>query len=105
MHVKAESLDPDALLAALKAGEFYSSTGAQLHNVAIEGDEFVVASSPATAIMVNGKGGYKYKLAGGGPLLEEARLPLAPIREMGYCRVTVIGENGERAWSNPIWFE
>ena len=105
VHVKAASLDPDALLEALKAGEFYSSTGAQLHNVAIEGDELVVASSPATAILVTGKGGYKYKLAGGGEPLEAARFPLTPIQEMGYCRVTVIGPNGERAWSNPIWFE
>lgn len=105
VHVKADSLEPGALLAALKAGEFYSSTGAQLHNVAIEGDEFVVASSPATAIMVTGKGGYKYKLAGGGEPVDSARFPLEPIRAMGYCRVTVIGENGARAWSNPIWFD
>jgi hypothetical protein len=105
VQVKSASLDPDALLDALKAGEFYSSTGAELHDVAIEGDEFVVKSSPATSIMVTGRGGYRYKLAGDGPLLEEARLPLEPIQKLGQCRVTVIGANGERAWSNPIWFE
>jgi hypothetical protein len=30
---------------------------------------------------------------------------LEPIQKLGQCRVTVIGANGERAWSNPIWFE
>jgi hypothetical protein len=105
VHVKAESLEPDVLLTALKAGEFYSSTGAQLLNVGIEDDELVIESSPAKAILATGRGGYKYKLAGAEGPIESARFPLAPIKNMGYCRVTVIGENGARAWSNPIWFD
>lgn len=105
VQVKAESLEPDALLAALKAGEFYSSTGAQIHDLAIDGDELVVVTSPAAAVMIAGKGDYKYKLARGGEPLEKARFDLASIQKMGHFRVIVVGPNGERAWSNPVWFD
>ena len=37
VYVKSEALEPDALLKALKAGHYYSSTGAQLHHVAFSG--------------------------------------------------------------------
>ena len=40
VQVKAEALTPEALLRALKAGHYYASTGAQLHNV-----EFLGATS------------------------------------------------------------
>ncbi|HEU0163479.1 MAG TPA: CehA/McbA family metallohydrolase [Thermomicrobiales bacterium] len=105
VHVKAESLEPDALLKALKAGDFYSSTGPEITNVAIEGDEFIVQSSPATAILVTGMGGYRYKLGSADAPISEARFPLEDIKKMPYARVTVIGPNQERAWSNPIWFD
>ncbi len=39
VHVRAESLDPDALLTALIAGHFYSSTGPELYDVQIDGDD------------------------------------------------------------------
>ena len=45
VHVKSESLDPESLLAALKAGHFYSSTGPEIHDVRIEGDEVHIACS------------------------------------------------------------
>ena len=35
VEVKAESLDPEALLAALKAGEFYSSQGPRIQDVTV----------------------------------------------------------------------
>jgi hypothetical protein len=40
--VKAEENEPEALLAALKRGDFYSSQGPELRDVRIEGDEVVV---------------------------------------------------------------
>ena len=41
VEVKAESLDPEALLAALKAGHFYASQGPRLHDVRVGRDEIV----------------------------------------------------------------
>ena len=102
VQVRATALDPDALLAALKAGHAYSSQGPELRDLAIEGDELRVACSPAAVVHVTGRGSRARWQRGAG--LTEARFPLAPFRG-GYCRVTVIDEAGKRAWSNPLWLD
>ncbi|HEU0163476.1 MAG TPA: hypothetical protein VFQ54_00450 [Thermomicrobiales bacterium] len=102
VHVKAESLDPDALLAAIKAGDFYSSTGPEIKDIAIEDNEIVVKTSPASGVRASGNGPTRFmKMAGAGPLIEEVRFPFTPE---GYVRITVFGPDGTSAWSNPIWF-
>jgi hypothetical protein len=102
VHVRAESLDPDRLLAALKAGHFYSSTGPELHDVTIDDGTIRIACSPARAIHVVGRGSVaRYKL---GEDLTGAVFPLDPFLN-AYCRVTVTDAQGRRAWSNPIWFD
>lgn len=100
VHVKAESLEPDLLLAALKAGHFYSSQGPELHDVSIEGDQIRVACSPARAIYATGRGSASRFLLGTD--LTEATFPLEPFAG-AYVRITVVDDTGKRAWSNPIW--
>jgi hypothetical protein len=100
VHVKAESLDPDSLLAALKAGHFYSSQGPELHEVAIDGDEIRVACSPSRVIFATGLGSATRHLRG--DTLNSASFPLEPFAG-SYVRITVIDADGKRAWSNPIW--
>lgn len=104
VYVKAESLTPDALLDALKAGQYYSSTGAQLHHVeVIAGDKVRVECSPAEAILVNGERASTVRQDGHG--LTSAELDISQWKSPRFCRVTVIDRNGGRAWTNPIWFE
>jgi hypothetical protein len=100
--VKSEALDPDALLEALKAGHYYSSTGPTLQDVRVEGDRILVRCSPARLVMATGRGS-KGARSGPGSAITEAALPLAPFVAGGYFRVTVVDENGGRAWSNPLW--
>lgn len=102
VQVRAASLDPDALLAALKAGHFYSSQGPELNDITIDGDRLRVACSPAKAIFLSGRGSAHGALLGEG--LTEAELPIAAFKG-GYCRVTVVDDLGKRAWSNPIWLD
>ena len=52
VHVKAESLDPDALLTALKAGQYYSSMGPQIHAIEMNGKEISISCSPVDTITV-----------------------------------------------------
>lgn len=99
--VKAESLEPDAILAALKAGTFYSSQGPDIHAIGIDGDEIVVECSAAKAIIAVGRGSASESLLGTD--LGKARLALAKFRKGGYFRVIVIDAEGRRAWSNPVW--
>ncbi|MFG1912846.1 CehA/McbA family metallohydrolase [Kribbella sp. NPDC048928] len=99
VHVRAESLDPDALLSALKAGHFYSSTGPELYDVRIEGNVVVVHCSPATKILLSG--GHPGAEVKQGTDLTEASLPLGLFRGL-HCRITVEDAAGGRAWTNPI---
>lgn len=101
VYVKAEENQPEALLAALKAGDFYSSTGAQIHDVQVEwGREVVVRCSPAEWVFVTGRGPNAAAAHGHG--MTEARLDISRITSP-YLRVTVRNRHGGRAWSNPIW--
>ncbi|HWK80287.1 MAG TPA: CehA/McbA family metallohydrolase [Thermomicrobiales bacterium] len=106
--VKAESLDPDALVAALKAGHYYASTGPEIASIAIDeaADELVVETSPVQRILATGNGPLSRRavtVAGDlGEGITSARFELEPFRKHGFVRVTAIDAEGKRAWSSPI---
>lgn len=100
VHVRAESLDPAALLTALKAGHYYASTGPELHDIRLHDGWLTVHCSPARQVLVTGcvPGAQLVQ----GEELTESSLPLALFNASSYCRVTVEDAAGKRAWSNPI---
>ena len=101
VYVKAEALEPAALLRALKAGHYYSSTGAQIHNVEFIGrDKLVVECSPAKQILVSGESAGALRVGGGG--LRGAEFDLSEV-DSRWLRVTVRDDVGGRAWTNPLW--
>ncbi|MCC6803291.1 MAG: CehA/McbA family metallohydrolase [Anaerolineae bacterium] len=99
--VKSEALTPEALLAALKRGEYYSSTGPMIHDLQVVGGHTIrLRCSPVDSIFVTGKGARSvFKHSKG---MIDADLD---IRRLGsaYCRITIRDANGGHAWSNPIW--
>ncbi len=102
VQVKSEVLEPDALLAALKAGHYYSSTGPQIFDIKLEpGRKLTVRCSPAERVFVVGAGWQAQHAFGNG--IREAEFDLSKFGGP-YCRVIVRHANGGRAWSNPIWF-
>jgi hypothetical protein len=100
---KAEVLEPGAILAALKAGDYYSSTGPLLLDVQVDpGERVSVRCSPADHVIISGKGAQALSVHGNGMIACE--IPLK--RWQGdYCRVTVRDRHGEQAWTNILWFE
>jgi predicted metal-dependent phosphoesterase TrpH len=108
VHVKSEALDPEALLAALKAGHYYSSQGPEIREVAISGDELWIACSPVNAVAVMG---HDSRTAGRyGRAITEARINLtdlekswSEVRKSPWLRIVVIDGGGKRAWTNPFW--
>lgn len=107
LEVRAAALDPDALVRALKRGEYYSTQGPKLHGIAVDGDAVWVSCTEARAIVLSGGGdrwqGAQQAVAPpGSDLLTEATLPVGPFHG-SYCRVTIVGPDGRRAWSNPLW--
>lgn len=101
--VKAEANQPEALLAALRAGACYASTGPELHDFRIEGEQIVVECSPAERVIAMGANSASKVVHGAG--LTRAELPLAPFGPGGWVRIAVHDAAGKRAWSNPIWLE
>jgi hypothetical protein len=101
VQVRAESLDPEALLAALKDGHYYSSTGPEIHGISRHDGRITVRCSPASRILVTGPTPGKQVLAG--DALTEGTLSLEMFAKSAYVRVTVCDASGGRAWSNPIW--
>lgn len=99
VHVRAEALEPDALLTALNSGHFYSSTGPELYDVHLEGDAIAVRCSPATKILLTG--GHPGAELAQGTDLTECTLPWSLFRGR-HCRITVEDADGHRAWTNPI---
>jgi hypothetical protein len=100
--VKARANEPDALLAALKAGQFYATQGPAIHDITWEEDSVEITCSPAASIMVLGRGSRAAQSVA--PFQTRARLSIAALRAGGFARVVVADAQGRRAWSNPIHF-
>ena len=99
--VKSVENTPEALLAALKAGHFYSSQGPELRDVRLKGDKVVVECSAVSSVIAMGQGtGAK---AVHGHSMTRAEVPLARLNNSPWIRVAVVDAAGKRAWSNPIW--
>jgi predicted metal-dependent phosphoesterase TrpH len=108
VHVKSESLDPDALLAALKAGAYYSSQGPLINDIIIQGKEISIATTPVDTITV--LCGNSRTCVKTGRAVTSAEFDLGKLeqgwlleRPSPWIRVAVIDNGGKRAWSNPIW--
>ncbi len=99
--VKAIENTPDALLTALKAGEYYSTTGPDIADIRLSKDSVEVDCSAAATIIVQGQGTSMATLHGSS--MTTAQLSLERLADSPWIRVTVIDRAGKRAWSNPIW--
>lgn len=99
--VKAKENTPEALLAALKAGEYYCSTGPEINNIEVSEGSVHIECSSAVTIMIQGQGTSMVTLHGNSrtsATLSRERLASSP-----WLRVTIIDRAGKRAWSNPVW--
>lgn len=103
--VKAQANEPEALVEALRAGRYYSSTGPEIHELTIDGDDLVVECSPATRIIALGRGSAARHVWDEGGGLTSGRLSVEPFRKGGWLRATVVDGQGRRAWSNPVWLD
>lgn len=101
--VKAEANEPDALLAALKAGHFYSSQGPDLRDIRVTETHVEVDCSAVVSIIVQANGNNAKALHGAS--MTTGRVPLHLFAESPWIRITVIDAGGRRAWSNPIWLD
>ena len=111
VEVKAQSLDPDELLAALKAGHFYSSQGPRFLDISVSRKEVGVSCTPVQAIAL--LTGTSRALSKVGRQITGATFDLTGIdRDVWvktsaprWLRIAAIDAGGRRAWSNPVWVD
>jgi len=111
VHVRAESLEPETILEALKSGHYYSSQGPLIHELSLSGSELTVASSPVDTIVV--VCGNSRTVHRAGKSIVEATLNLEKLKQSWlplkqdspWFRVALIDHAGKRAWTNPIWWD
>jgi hypothetical protein len=114
--VQAAERSQEAVLAALREGRFYSSTGPVLESVELDGDAVEIRCSPAQSVTLvsarhrgaranAGRLGYPNgatilaRDADG--LITAVRLERPPLAPFG--RVVVSDTRARRAWTNPLW--
>lgn len=98
--VKAEANDPEALLAALKAGHHYSTQGPEFRGIHWEAGQVVVETSAVRSVIVQGPG--QAALAVHGLSMTRTAVPLRRFAGTAWLRVTIIDAAGRRAWANPV---
>jgi predicted metal-dependent phosphoesterase TrpH len=98
VNVKSESLDPSALVAALKQGNHYSSQGPEIFAVEWSGDRIRVVTSPVRSLVLAGPRATAVAVHGSN--LTEADLDPGIFRN-SWCRLVVTAEDGRRAWTQP----
>jgi predicted metal-dependent phosphoesterase TrpH len=100
--VKAAQLDEAYILAALRDGQFYSSSGPEIHALTLEDGVARVRCSPVDAIHFVGDTRHGERVAGaeGRPITEASYTLRGRER---YLRVECVRNDGTRAWSNPLW--
>ncbi len=104
VQVKAEANEPQAIVDALRAGNYYSSTGPEIYDISLGGPQdatLTVKCSPAERIFLTGFGAKALSTPGHG--VTEASFDVSQFRNSPFLRVTVRDAKGGRAWSNPIW--
>ena len=101
VQVKAPSLTAEALVAALKAGEFYASQGPEFHHIEMIDNTIQIRCSPVTHIVVSGIGARYQCFHHASMTAAEATLP--DRETTPYVRISITDANGHSAWTNPIW--
>ena len=102
--VNCESLTKEALLQALRSGNFYASCGPEIHDVWIEDEQVHIKCSPCSEIhMVSYPPRGKAHFALDGDPLTELTYTLKGGER--FIRVECGDEKGNPAWSNAIFLD
>ena len=100
--VAADSLTAGDIIASLKAGNYYASSGPDFIDISIDGTNLDVGTSPVDRIILAGDRHRAEFVAGEG--LTTASFDLASL-DSAFFRVVAIDARGQCAWSNPYWMD
>ncbi|RJS92615.1 hypothetical protein CW705_02625 [Candidatus Bathyarchaeota archaeon] len=98
--VKADRLNRESLMESLRSGLFYSSTGPEIHDVQIRGEEIRVKTSPVQVINFLARNGLGRRFFASDKPIDEATYTIKGNE--GYIRIEAEDDKGRTAWTNPI---
>ncbi len=102
--VKAPDLTEKSLIQSIVAGRFYSSSGPRILDYGLKEGEVFIQTSPVREIhFITWEPHGRSVFAGEGETLEEARYQLKGKET--FVRVELVGYDGRKAWSNPLYPE
>jgi hypothetical protein len=99
--VNAESISGDALMTAIRRGNFYSSCGPAFESITLDGSEFSMTTSPIRSARLVGPGprGITVEAKDAEPL---TRVTMSLPEKWDYCYAEIEDEGGKRAWTNNL---
>jgi hypothetical protein len=101
VNVRVQRLTEQAVLKAMEAGDFYSSTGVTLGELSAAPNEIVIEIDPEPdaryrTVFTCMNGAEIYSVEGMSARYRPSRLD-------GYVRATVMSSRGTRAWTQPVF--
>ena len=106
VRVKAEN-NINAIMKALENGEFYASTGPEIHDFWVDGDTVHIDCSNVSCIRFFSDCHPSKMIKSDKDDLTSGEIKINHGWEGGYryIRATVYAADGSRAWTNPIWLD
>ena len=102
--VNAADCSRDALMAAIRAGDFYASCGPEYQAIESDGATVTIHTSPVQFARLIGPVWLGMRTGSfDGTLLTEARFTIPP--DWVYARLEIEDAQGRCAWSNPLFVE
>jgi len=100
--INNKELTGEAVLTAIRKGNFYSSNGPAFKSITIEkGNRIVIETSPVLYARLTGQPGkYKFKGSSDGSTMTQANFRLP--EDWIFARLEIEDEHGKIAWSNPL---
>ncbi|NLE99827.1 MAG: CehA/McbA family metallohydrolase [Anaerolineales bacterium] len=100
--VNAGACTREAVLDALRRGNYYSTQGPEFHHIAVHGDRVEVCTSPVRFVRAVGPA-YRGSRLGSfdGQLIESAEVSIST--DWAYTYLEIEDAMGRRAWTNPLF--
>jgi len=100
--VNSSTLSRSAIDAAIRAGNFYSSCGPEIHSILLQNDRLTITTSPVQFVRLAGPGPHGQRLGSfEGKLIEQASFVVP--EDLPYVYLEVEDNRGRRAWTNPLF--
>jgi hypothetical protein len=102
VNAAQEECTPAAILAALRAGNFYASCGPSFEAIEVEGAQVRLRCSPVQVARLVGPRWRGERVgAFDGTLVTEASFTIP--EDWAYAYLEIEDEQGRRVWSNPLF--